>query len=247
MARDLKISHTMLSQILNGKKKLSFERAAGLVQLLKVDETTERRYLRAAAIDAAGESSFKTYLQDALAATGDTEDEKDSFYLLELDRFKFLSEWYHVAVLDLTTVEGFKPSFDWIAAELSISRHQAETAVTRLQRLGLLEMRDGRWIKTKAKIAVPTSHPEKAVQEFHDQMIEKAREALKSSDARDFAARDITGTTMAIDPTRIPEAKKRIEAFRRQLFEFMSGGRCTELYQLNVQLFRLTKGKKRHV
>ena len=71
-----------------------------------------------------------------------------------------------------------------------------------------------------------------------------AREARKSGKKIDYEARDISGAMFAVNSKRIPQAKKKIEKFRRQLLQFLSRGECDELYQLNVQLFSLTRGKK---
>jgi hypothetical protein len=47
--------------------------------------------------------------------------------------------------------------------------------------------------------------------------------------------------TMAVDPGKIPEAKKRILKFARELCEFMEAGKRSRVYELSVSLFPISK------
>jgi uncharacterized protein (TIGR02147 family) len=160
------------------------------------------------------------------------------------DRFKCLHEWQHLAILDLTFLEDFEPSFSWVADRLGITQRDARSAARRLERLGLLEItesRDGmRWKKKTDRLRVMGGVADSHVRKFHRQMINKARESLQD----DLDTRDISGTTIPVNPVRLPEARKRIARFRRALMDYLSEGPRTELYQLNVQLFRLTREKR---
>jgi len=238
-ARDLGLSSGFLSLVLRGKKRLTFKRAVQFVQILQMDEQLGNIFLRSVALESTKDSACRGYLEKAF--TAEAGDQSHEYAILELDRFRALSEWHHIAILDLTLIEGFEADPAWIAEELGISVDQVNSAKVRLQRLGLLEVRGSRWIKTSAKLAIPTTYSDRAMREFQGQMIQKAHEALQSPDPEDFAARDISGVSMAINPARITEAKVKIQRFRRELLEFMSTGPCTELYRMNVQLFRLNK------
>ncbi len=50
-ARDLGVSHGYLSLILNGKKRLSFERAVQFAQFLRMDDVQSDLFLRAIALE----------------------------------------------------------------------------------------------------------------------------------------------------------------------------------------------------
>jgi len=241
MARDLSISPSFLSLLLNGKRRLSFKQAIEFCKLLKCDEDKSERLLKATALESSSDSDSRNYLAASLANSADNP--QDNFYVLELDRFKFLSEWYHIAILDLTLVEGFKTDNNWIANQLQITTEQVTQAVLRLERLGLLEIKNKKWIKTNVKIAIPTTKSEKAIREFHKQMMDQAKVAIDREGQNEFLEREISGITMAINAARINEAKKRIQKFQRELFNYLTEGESTELYQLNLQFFRLSREK----
>jgi uncharacterized protein (TIGR02147 family) len=241
-ARDLGVTHGYLSQVLTGKKRLNFKRGLQFSQFLKMDETRSDLFLRAIALESLKDPSCRSYFENSLSSEG--LGQAREFATLELDRFRTLSEWFHIAILDLTLLDQFKPDPDWIATELGIEVEQVKSAAARLERLGLLEITPDRWIKTTAKLAVPTTYSDRAMRDFQEQMIEKAREALQSPDPEDFAAREISGLTFVVDPARMREAKTRVEKFKRDMLEFMGEGRCTALYQMNVQLFPLNKTRE---
>ena len=63
------------------------------------------------------------------------------------DAARVIAEWYHYAILELTRLENIKPDSRWIARVLGITTDEVNLAVTRLLRLGLLEMAGRRqWI-----------------------------------------------------------------------------------------------------
>lgn len=240
-ARDLGVSHGYLSLIIHGKKRLNFQRALQISQFLKMDEVRSQLFLRAVALESMKNLASRAYIENSLS--GETSEKSREFATLELDRFRILSEWYHIAILDLTLLKQFKPDSFWVASELGITVDQVKSAIARLERLGLLEVTHGKWKKTTAKLFVPTTHSDRAIRNFHEQMIEKAQEALNSPDPEDFLARDISGITFVADPAKMPEAKKLVEKFKRQMLELMGSGESNALYQMNVQVFQLNKTK----
>lgn len=148
--------------------------------------------------------------------------------------------WYELAILDLLTVDGFVPDVAWISRRIGISAVRASEALDALAGLGLLEI-DGEEIrKTKTKISFTPSTSLPIVRSIHRQFIQKALEELERHDQSAFDRRRISGTTMAVNPARLDEAKRRVDAFQQELTDFLTEGRCTELYQINVQFFPLT-------
>lgn len=234
-ARDLGMSQGFISLVLNGKRKLSMKSALELSANLAMTRQETRAFLDAVALELQGGARART----------------EPFAQLELDGFKLISQWYHIAILDLMLVEGAKADGAWIAKRLGLTRIQAKDAVERLKRLGLLKEQGGRWIKTKAKLEVPTRRSDTAIRAFHRQMISKALEELSKSDQKNFDAREISAITLPLDPKRMVEVKRHIDQFQKEMIEIFGAGRCSELYQLNVQFFPLTraidekKGKKK--
>jgi transcriptional regulator with XRE-family HTH domain len=215
LARQFGVSHTYLSLVIAGKKPPSQNLLLQLTEKTGIDPR-------------------------ALATQGADSARPPGYEPIEVDQFRLMSEWYHLPLLDLIRTRGFKPEPEWIAKRLGISRREVEVAKNRLVRLGMLEINEaGSWRKTKRMLIVPTTRSHASVRNFHQTMIRKAGETLEAND--DFNGRSITGTTLSLNPRKIPAAKKMIAAFEEQLLRFLTQGTCTEVFQLNIQLFQLTE------
>lgn len=235
-ARDLGVSHGYASLILNEKRRVHPRRAVQFAERLNLGMAETERL-----VDSAKQGFWQSKEETKVAAPKPKRD----FFHLEMDRFKVLSEWYHLALLDLTMLPDFKPTYSWAGRALGVKPSLIKTAVGRLSRLGLLEVTPQGWRKTHALLTVPASLPSSAIRKFHRQMIGRALETLRSGEPEDFEARYIVGTTMAIDKSRLPEAKRRVAKFRRSLLTYLTAGPATDLYQLNLQLFPLQKKTKK--
>ena len=124
-AKFLATDHATMSQLLRGKRPLS-ERT-----ILKLGT---RLGLERAAIDGfiAEESRWRSE-----AAADVTSNEMQQ---LADDAARVIADWYHYAILELTRLENFEPDSRWIARVLGITTDEVNLALTRLLRLGLLEM-----------------------------------------------------------------------------------------------------------
>lgn len=164
---------------------------------------------------------------------------------LTLDRFKVISDWYHYAILEVMALDRFRPDPRWIARELGISVSEVNVAVERLRRIELIEVTpDGKWVDLTDGTSTTTGSPFTAVafRKLQKQVLEKAIVALEEVP---MDLRDQTSVTLAIDSDRIPEAKERIKAFRRELSRFLSRGKKRDaVYQLGVSLFPLTRSQE---
>jgi uncharacterized protein (TIGR02147 family) len=238
LARDLGVSHTYLSLVINEKKALSMKKVVHFSRLLELGERESEAFVQAGAREARGRAFEKAELEDPRSRS---KAPAETYFQLETDRFRLLGDWYHLPILDLTLTRGFRSDSRWVAARLGITLDQARDGIERLKRVGLLEERDGVLNKVAANLIVRPAAPTDSVRAYHRQMIGKALESLQSAAPADREARDITGVVLPVDPRRLPEAKRRIARFRLALMKFLSEGESSELYHLNLQLFPLTR------
>lgn len=231
-ARDLDIAPQILSSVFKNKKGVSTSVAVKISQRLSLSEQETSYFCDLVELaHARSEASRK------IAALRLTRYKKEiQFQMIQEDSFKVITDWYHYALLELTFVEGFKSDINWIAKKLNISTHEARQAIERLHRLGLLEEKNGKFKKAEAHLTTTHDVPSEAIQKFNRQILSKAADALTF---QSVSERDFTTMTMAIDVKKIPEAKKRIRAFRHELTEFLETGKREEIYCLSMQLFKL--------
>jgi uncharacterized protein (TIGR02147 family) len=166
----------------------------------------------------------------------------ENFSLISQDSFSFISEWYHYAILELINVENFQPQPGWIARSLGITALEAQAAIERMLRLGLIYKEEGRLVRTTKFVTnFSPGETSSALKELQRQILTMALTAIENVPQEE---KDITSITMAIDISKLPEAKKLIAQFRRKLCAFLEDGTQTRVYNLGLQLYPVSKNQK---
>ncbi|HWU44170.1 MAG TPA: DUF4423 domain-containing protein [Bdellovibrio sp.] len=230
-AQNLNLSPAFLSKVLNRQKNLSIESALEISEKLDFSETEKQMFCHWVAKTSVGDAFAQIFPQRSQGAT-------EAAVNLELESFQIISDWYHFAIRELVETKGFKEDPAWISARLGIAKEEATSALERLARLKLIEKKKGRWKKTDQLIATPSGTPSRALKNHHSQMIQKGREALESQSVLE---RDITGITISTHPEKMEIVRDEIKKFRRKMTELLDTKNPSEVYQLNIQLFRLTE------
>lgn len=222
-ARALDLGSSALSEILNGKRRVSTRVLERLAKKLCWEpETTQQlmtQTLRASRRPAAPRQSYYTPL--------------------DADAFRVTAEWEAFAILSLTETEGFRSDPSWIARRLGISLAKTKSTIERLERLKML-VRDGDdgLRPTGVQYATTDDIANLSVRKSHFENLELAKTSLER-DA--LEARDFTALTFTLDPDRLPEAKRALRRFRDQFGARMESGRKHEVYKLCLQLFPLSR------
>ena len=221
-ARALKIDSSSLSAILNEKRKVSPKIAKKLLDELGVDPATKQKII-----------TSMVGLEDAAPPAAE-------FVEMEMEKMRVIADWEHFAILALLETDDCKHSVSWISNKLDIGTGTVMEALSRLEKVGMLKKENGKWLTTGASLTTSTDIPDPSLRKHHQQYIEKALFSLENHSVEE---RDITGITMAIDQRRLPEAKKMIRNFRRQLCKFLEGGEQDRVYRINLQLFPIDRPK----
>lgn len=237
-ARDLGLTPQMISAVFNGKRDLSFDAAAEIASRLDLDPNKVQDFLDAVVLEGCKSEIARNLVMKRIEERNQT---TDGFKLLNLEMFKTISDWYHLAILELVGTKDFKSDYRWIASRLGISIHEAKEAISRLKALELLEDVDGVLKGTEFDVSALSDIPAAALREHARQILQKA---LSSLEDQTQGERDITSMTMAIDPSLLPEAQKMILQFRRKLCRFLESGEKTEVYVFMPALFRLSQKSK---
>lgn len=211
-ARFLKMDHSNLSKGLQGKRKFGKNVIKKMCRHLGLEE-----------------KQFTTPYESL------------EYQRLSLDAFQMISDWYHYGILELMKVHGFTPDYKWVAAALQISAKDARAAVDRLKRLGLISQKPNAWIDQSDGTSSTVSHlfTHKAFRNLQKQILEMAITAMEETPIEE---RDQTSMTMAIDSSKLPEAKARIKKFRREMDAFLSKpGYCDRVYHMSISLYPVSK------
>lgn len=231
-ARDLDLTSPRLSDIFQGRQGLSREVALKIVERLGYDQqkadffcyAVESRHGRSRASREAARIQLQKFSTPKKKIIGE-------------DQFKIVSDWYHFSILSLTNVRGFQSDAAWIAQRLGLEVTVAEQAVERLLRVGLLKVVRGKWVETGNFVFGGVDIPAECGRSYQRQIIQKALTALDQQKVQD---REITSMTLAIDPEKIPLAKKMISEFLLEFDQAMAlNANFQKLYGIGIQFFNL--------
>ncbi len=223
-ARSLGISHSLLSMIMARKRAISKSAAKKILDNLNIDPVTAHKLLNALA-----DKKINSIASDT--------------HQIDLDLFTVVCDWYHYAILSLLDIPSAEFDRNWIARKLNITVTEAKLAMDRLQRLGLVEQKNGVWKQSVAPIRTDNVITTAATRQFHKQLLQKAVTSLEHDP---FEKRVFASMTMSVNKKCVPYARKRIDELRDQLtqeLEAMSPT-TTDVYELLVQFFPLTQEDK---
>ncbi|MFY7929389.1 MAG: TIGR02147 family protein [Oligoflexus sp.] len=237
-ARDLKLSPSRLSEILNQKQGLSRPAAQKIASILGYDERESLYFCDLVSIRHARSVKEREEAQVRLLKT-DYEKEQDSRFQLQLDAFKIISDWYHLGILELMKCKDFRHDPKWIARRLGIPVIQVELAIERLMRVGLLKFQAGEYVAVQEDGWVPGGVPSASIRKFHKQVLEKAIQAMAVQPVQErfFATHFLT-----IDRSDLPEAFEAIKDFQRRFcVQFQKDEPKELLYCISMQLFKMVE------
>lgn len=236
-ARDLKIPAPKLSQVLSGVCGISPKRAKNIATVIGLSTEEKDFFISLVEAEHSRSPVDRKRAQEKIEKLA----EDDGFASLSIERFKIISDWYHAALLELPKLQNFISSSKWIASRLGIDKKLVEAALERLVDFGLLEVdaKNSKLIRTNNYLATPSGIPSREIREHHSQILSKADQAL---DLVPISERDYSSMTMAIDATKIDEAREKLRNFRREFCkDIQQGEHKDRVYCLSIQFFPLDK------
>jgi len=226
-ARQLKVDASHLAKVLKGKRRVSEQMVEWAGKSLEWSGETI-----AMAKECKDVSRAKTGRKLRLSAT-------KRFDPMAEDDFQIASRWIHFVILEMAELDTGLPPVKELSQRLGVSAINVSEAVERLKRVGaLVDSATGfRATRQYTTTKIPGTSP--ALKRLQKEILSAAARAM---DEVPIEKRDQSGITMAIDSSKLPEAKERIKRFRRELMEFLQEGNRDSVYQLAVALFPVERG-----
>lgn len=215
-AKKMGISPGCLNELMHGKRALSEFYASKIVLSLELD-TAER-------------NKVYSYIT--------TQSRKyDAEQLIENKEIEVISTWQHFAILNLMRTQDFDSDPAWIADRLAITPEEAEFSLQLLMDLGFIKAKGKSLVRSVGSLSTTTDIPSSEIVKAHMVDLQKAIQVLQDTPP---PLRDFTSTTLAVNPEKMPEAKKLIKAFHKKFSMLVEDGDKSAVYNLNVQFFPLT-------
>jgi uncharacterized protein (TIGR02147 family) len=156
------------------------------------------------------------------------------------DQLDLFSSWYHIAIFEMACQENFQPDPQRISQRLRnrVTPEQVQSSLDLMFRTGIL-IREGEKInpvasKITSSDQVSLSHSRK----LHEAFINFAQESLQNDAIED---REVRSLTVGLTAEQVPLFRAKLREFQREMNTVFSTGKGSEIYQLNLQFFKLTK------
>jgi len=165
--------------------------------------------------------------------------------MVEIEQFRFLRDPLHTLLLEMVDLHSFSGDPKKISHALhpKVSATQIAAALDRLVSIGLLiENKRGHFVKTNKHITTIPDLKDRAVQEYHQNVSRLAADLIVEQDVLE---REFNSYSLNIKASSLPKAKKLLREFARKFITEVeaSPNEGEQTYQLNLQLFALTKRK----
>ncbi len=235
-ARDLGLTSSRLTEVLQGKQGLSGKWAAQIADRLQLSHEEKQEFC-----DLVDAQHSRSILKRNLAQERLSQFNKIVIKPLAEDAFRLIADWYHYAILELTYLKDFSSDSTWIAKKLKITKEEAEEAVMRLERLNLIiRTADGSFKPSKHMTTTTDGVSSVAIRKFHDQIIQKALWSLHNQTVEQ---RNITNMMFAINKEDLPWAESVIRDFRRTFSKKIESNplKKDSVYCLAIQLIPVSE------
>lgn len=220
-ARLLDVSPASLSEFLNGKRVLSPKMVLKLADRLCLPPEEF--------------SSLSDKLTRDKNGLNHSPESSRKVIQIQNDQYFLVADWHYYAILCLAETTGFKEDSEWIASRLKTTPKKIKEALERMLRMGLLEYTsDGNLTYHDIELSTTEDIPNTSLKKRHAENLEAAKESLFCDDVM---VRDFSFATLAIDPAKLPEAKRMIREFQDKLYNFLEEGTKKEVYEICMQIF----------
>lgn len=219
-ARYLGVSPTSLSQVMSGFRNFSKKNALKIASKLNFSNQQIQQML------------FQIGALSIHQNISSPEHE-----ILDEDKFQLISHWFYFAILNLAKINNASPDPLWISKRLGISELEAKNAISRLVRLNLLKIENGKLSRISKSLDIEYEGPSSAIRNYHKEIISKAESSIEEIP---FADRDLSAITMTINTNKIPDIRKMIAEFQHQMANFLEQEQGNEVYTFSTQFFPLT-------
>jgi len=238
-ASKLNMDHSNLVKITLGKRHASKAIVSRIVNVLSLNPR-ETKYLKGlvAFNKAKTQAESKSAFAELLSV------KNMSLRKLKPQQYDYYQKWYHTVIFSLLDYYEFKGDYRALAAQLNpkITAQEAQKSIELLESLGLIyKDKEGKYQHKHQLITSGEKWHSMAIQNFQEETVKLAQNALLNQSTK---VREITTLTVTASKEDVEIIRELMSQFRKTVVELISESQSADsVYQVNIQLFPLTKPK----
>jgi len=233
-------SPNFLNLVVKGHRHLSSETLEKVIEIFRLNKEEGDFFRNLVQFNKAKTLSEKEHFAGQLVRSRKFLNE----YPLSRDQFEYYSDWYNIPIRELFNLKAKPQTAEEISQSLvpSISQSEVRVALEKLLTLGLVEQKNGKYFVKEESVTTGHKFASFGVVQYHKKMMSLAAESL---DRFSGPEREISAVTIGLSEKSFLQIKKEIEDFRSRLMAIAEADEEKEkIYQLNFQLFPLSKGRE---
>lgn len=229
-----------LKMVIDGRRKLSVTTALKFCIALNITGRAKDYFIMLVQYNQTTNPDLKKEFFDKLVSLKP----KSAHYQLQKHHNRYFSALYHVIIREMVALKDFKEDHKWIAARCCppITPAQAKEAIEILLELGMLQRdKNGKLTQTESFVHTEDLQTQMAeAYHFHEAVIDRARHALGQLSQKE---RNYYALSLPLPKKMYEEIIHDFYEFRDKIISKVSQMQkdYDEVYQLNFQLFPLTK------
>lgn len=232
-AKELKISVSTLSEVLNGHKNFSPTTAEMIADILELPPLEKEifRISVAAAKPGSQRKAAELRLQKLL--------KKRKSYPIDHHEISKINHWRYFAIVELVALGADTTA--QIATRLGLDTGVVQNYLETLIQIGWITPNQGRYKCQFDSSSTSDDISSIAIQQYHKSALDQAKDAL---DKLTLDSREFQSIVLTCDPDRMAEAKAKIRKFVDEFCEEFGSNSSNpndEVYHLGLQYFKLTK------
>ncbi len=243
-ARDLSLSVSTLNDYLRGRLKISDARIVSLSKAIGLNLEQRNHWIDLIQLERCKDQETKQELKVRIESRLSAQ-----MHSISLDQFKIVSNWYHLAYIELLSINATKYSSVTKAAKaLGIKPSEMNKAIQRLVKLELIKKNSDGIFESNQSHRMGDGVSSLAIRQFHKQMITKAKAAL---DEQPMNKRFASSTIVALPSSEVENIMADIKTLALRYLDknLNSASRSPKikkekLYCLTLQFFNLLQDEE---
>lgn len=226
-------SKSFIQHVIDGKKNLSESSVEKLNTVLKLNGK-QLDYFRALVLfNQAPTRELRNLYWEQMCGSNS----RNPLRLLMSRNYEFFSKWYHKTIREIICLVDFHEDYELLGRLVrpQIGAQDARESVELLLKLGLVIKTKTGFQLTDPLLTTGDEVRSLAVQNFHQENLQLAREAM---DSVHRSERDISSLVVALSAEGFRRYKEEIQRFRKKLLDIAHNDQNqNSVYHVNFQLF----------
>lgn len=236
LAKKFEMGPSTLSEVLSGRTNLSSTSARRIAGKLKLKSKESSYFLELVELETAKDPEAKSHIMERMRILHPN---KRPTQDLSIEHFKQMSEWFHSVILELPNVPSFEFNVANVARAVGISKPQAELAIGRLLKLGLLEEIDGRITRINNDYRLQSEVKSAAMRKYYRQMLSQIADSLEKQTPQERLSGYLN---LAIDERALPQIDQAIDRLFQDIKNIASQYQePTTVYHLSLHFINSMK------